>query len=44
MIVQDDEELDLSLSFRVDDFDYIIFVTTARTKCFGCRKIGHFIS
>ncbi len=38
MIVQDDEELDLSLSFRVDGFDYIIFVTTARTKCFGCKK------
>ncbi len=42
-IVQDDEELDLSLSFRVDNFDYIIFVTTARTKCFGCGKIGHLI-
>jgi len=43
MIIKDDEELDLSLSFRVDDFDYIIFVTTARTKCFGCGKAGHLI-
>ncbi len=38
MIVQDNEELDLSLSFRVDDFDYIIFVTAAKTKYFGCKK------
>ncbi len=38
MIVQDNEELDLSLSSRVDDFDYIIFVTAAKTKYFGCKK------
>ncbi len=38
MIVQDDEELDLSLSFKVDDFDYIIFVSTAKTTCFRCKN------
>ncbi len=43
MIVQDDEELDLSLSFKVDDFDYIIFVSTAKTTCFRCKKPGHLI-
>ncbi len=43
MIVQDDEELDLSLSFRVDDFDYVIFVSTAKTTCFRCKKTGHLI-
>ncbi len=43
MIVQDNEELDLSLSFRVDDFGYIIFVTAAKTKYFGCKKTGHSI-
>lgn len=43
MIIQDDEELDLKLSFKADEFDYIIFVTTAKTKCFGCGKTGHLI-
>lgn len=43
MIVQDDAELDLSLSFRVDGFEYVIFVTTAKTKCFGCGKVGQLI-
>lgn len=43
MIIQDDGEQDLKLSFRADEFDYIIFVTTAKTKCFGCGKTGHLI-
>lgn len=43
MIIQDDEELDLKLSFKADEFDYIIFVTTAKTRCFSCGKTGHLI-
>ncbi len=43
MVVKDDAELDLSLKFRVDGVEYVIFVTTARTKCFGCGKVGHLI-
>ncbi|KAI2646017.1 Transposon TX1 uncharacterized 82 kDa protein [Labeo rohita] len=43
MIVQDDAELDLSLSFKVDGFEYVIFVTTAKTRCFGCGNFGHLI-
>ncbi len=43
MVVQDGAELDMSLKFRVDGIEYVIFVTTARTKCFGCGKVGHLI-
>ncbi len=43
MVVQDDAELDMSLKFRVDGVEYVIFVTTARTKCFRCGKVGHLI-
>lgn len=43
MIIQDDVELDLTLNFRIDNFEYVIFVTTARSKCFGCGKSGHLI-
>lgn len=43
MIVNDDTELDLSLNFRVDDYDYIVFVTTAKIKCFGCSQLGHLV-
>lgn len=41
MIIKDDAELDLALHFCVDDFEYIVFVTTDKMKCFGCGKSGH---
>ncbi|KAL0149140.1 hypothetical protein M9458_055572, partial [Cirrhinus mrigala] len=43
MIFHDDEELDVTLSFRVDGFDYAIYVTTAKFKCFGCGQPGHLL-
>jgi len=43
MIIKDDAELDLALNFRVDDFEYVVFVTTDKMKCFGCGKSGHLI-
>lgn len=43
MVIPDDADLDLSLNFRIEDFSYTIFVTTGKTKCFGCGKIGHLI-
>lgn len=43
MVIKDDGELDLTLNFRVDDFEYAIFVTTLKMKCFGCGKFGHLI-
>ncbi|TWW77619.1 Transposon TX1 uncharacterized 149 kDa protein ORF 2 [Takifugu flavidus] len=33
----------MALRFRVDDFDYTVFVTTDSLKCFGCGEEGHVI-
>ncbi|KAL0146859.1 hypothetical protein M9458_057798 [Cirrhinus mrigala] len=41
MIINDDADLDVSLNFRIDDFDYVVFVTTAKMKCFRCGTFGH---
>ncbi|TWW81254.1 Transposon TX1 uncharacterized 82 kDa protein ORF 1 [Takifugu flavidus] len=43
MILNNEEELKLALRFRVDDFDYMVFVTTDSQKCFGCGEEGHLI-
>lgn len=43
MIVKDYAELDLTFKFRIDDFDYVVFATTGKMKCFGCNKVGHLI-
>ncbi|KAL0191943.1 hypothetical protein M9458_010239, partial [Cirrhinus mrigala] len=43
MIVNNDADLDLALNFRVDDFDYVVFITTDKIKCFGCGAIGHLV-
>ncbi len=43
MILKDDEELDLSLHLKVDDFDYVIYVTTDKMRCFKCGEMGHLI-
>lgn len=41
MILNNGNELDLNLKFRIDDFDYTIFVSTDTMRCFGCGKTGH---
>ncbi len=43
MILNADEELDLSLHLKVDDCDYIIYATTEKMKCFNCGGVGHLI-
>ncbi len=44
MILQEHlDELDLSLNFRHEDFNYVIFVTTNNMKCFNCGGFGHLI-
>lgn len=44
MILQDNlDDLDLSLNFRHDDYNYVIFATTNSMKCFGCGEMGHLI-
>ena len=36
-----DEELNLVLSLRMDDFNYVLFVNSGTAKCFGCGEEGH---
>lgn len=44
MILQDNiDELDLSLSFRHEEFNYVIFATTNNMKCFNCGIFGHMV-
>ncbi|XP_073712913.1 uncharacterized protein [Misgurnus anguillicaudatus] len=43
MILQEEEELELSLHLKVDEFDYIIYATTEKMKCFHCGEVGHLI-
>uniref|UniRef100_A0A674N9F6 CCHC-type domain-containing protein n=1 Tax=Takifugu rubripes TaxID=31033 RepID=A0A674N9F6_TAKRU len=44
MVLDNNEkELDLALCFRVDGFDYTVYVTTESQKCFGCGEEGHLV-
>lgn len=38
-----DEELNLVLNLKVDEFDYVIFVNSGSLKCFGCGGEGHLV-
>ena len=35
------EDLNLVFKIRVEEFDYVIFVSSNNTKCFSCGKEGH---
>ena len=35
------EDLNLVFKLRVEEFDYVIFVTSNNTKCVSCGKEGH---
>lgn len=37
------EELDLTLNFRHEEFNYVIYATTNTMRCFGCGENGHLI-
>lgn len=42
MVLKDGaKDLNLSLSFKVDGFNYIVFVTSETMKCFACGAEGH---
>lgn len=43
MIMNDDADLDVSLHFRADEYDYIIYITTDKMKCFSCGQSGHLV-
>lgn len=43
MVLKDNAELDVSFNFRMDDFDYLIYATTDKMRCFGCGKAGHLV-
>ncbi|XP_051775232.1 uncharacterized protein LOC127525935 [Erpetoichthys calabaricus] len=38
-----DGDLNVAMKFRVDGFDYVIFVTLNEMKCFGCGSEAHLI-
>lgn len=42
--MNDDADLDVSLHFWTDEYDYIIYATTDKMKCFNCGQSGHLIS
>lgn len=43
MIMNDDDDLDVSMHFRADEYDYIIYATTDKMKWFNCGQTGHLI-
>ncbi len=44
MVLKDNvDELDLTLNFRHDDVNYVIYATTNVMKCYGCRENGHLV-
>lgn len=43
ILKNENEELNLVMKFKVDNFDYVIFATSSMMKCFGCGKEGHII-
>jgi len=36
-------ELDLTLNFSHEGFNYVIYATTNNMKCFGCGENGHLV-
>ena len=36
-------DLSLSFSFKVDGFNYVVFVSSETMKCFGCGGEGHLV-
>jgi len=43
MVLKDNAELEVSFNFRMDDFDYLIYATTDKMRCFGCGRVGHLV-
>ena len=44
MILKDNTaDLNLTFSFKVDNFSYIVLVTSVTMKCFGCGDEGHVV-
>lgn len=43
MVLKDNNDLDLTLNVKVEDFNYVICATTTTRKCFGCGLSGHLV-
>lgn len=43
ILKQDNEELNIAFRFKIEGFDYVIYATTERMKCFGCGREGHLV-
>ncbi|ROL49802.1 hypothetical protein DPX16_13467 [Anabarilius grahami] len=41
MILNNGQELNLVLKFKIDDCDYVMYVTSETMKCFKCHQDGH---
>ncbi len=41
MILNNGQDLNLVLKFRIDDFDYNIYVTSENMRCFKCGQENH---
>lgn len=42
-LIDPTSDLNLSLDFRIDGFNYVVFATAETMKCFGCGAEGHLI-
>ncbi|XP_066534379.1 putative uncharacterized protein DDB_G0290521 [Hoplias malabaricus] len=43
VLKNNDEDLNLAIKFRIDNYDYVVYATTATMKCFGCGLEGHLV-
>ncbi|KAK1891237.1 Transposon TX1 uncharacterized 82 kDa protein, partial [Dissostichus eleginoides] len=43
VLKHDEEDLNLVLKFKIDDFVYTLYVTSDIFRCFGCGAAGHLI-
>ena len=43
MILNENKDLNLTFSFKVDGFNYTVFATSDKMKCFECGAEGHLI-
>lgn len=43
ILKNENEELNLAMKFRIDNYDYVIYASSENMKCFGCGQEGHIV-